>query len=69
VSLAPQGVIEFVPKSDPMIQRMLRLRKDIFTEYDKDAFERALCRRARIARVLELSPGGRTLYQYERFAK
>jgi ribosomal protein L11 methylase PrmA len=69
VGLAPRGVIEFVPKSDPMIQRMLRLRKDIFTEYERDQFEQALCRHARIARVLELSPGRRILYEYERLSK
>ena len=67
--VAPRGVIEFVPKSDPMIQRMLRLRKDIFSDYNKDAFERALCRHGRIARVLELSPGGRTLYEYDRLSR
>jgi ribosomal protein L11 methylase PrmA len=69
VELAPRGVIEFVPRSDPMIQRMLRLRKDIFTEYDKDHFEQALCRHGRITQILELSPGGRTLYEYDRLSK
>ncbi|WP_249144427.1 class I SAM-dependent methyltransferase [Bradyrhizobium lablabi] len=66
--LAPRGVIEFVPKSDPMIARMLQLRKDIFADYDKDHFEQALGRHCRIARTLELSPGGRTLYEFERRA-
>ena len=69
VGLAPRGVVEFVPKSDPMIQRMLQLRKDIFVDYDKGHFEQALGRQGRIAQVLELSPGGRTLYEYERLAK
>lgn len=69
VGLAPRGVIELAPKSDPMIQRMLRLRKDIFADYDKAHFERALCRHGRIVRALELSPGGRTLYEYERLSK
>ena len=66
--LAPRGVIEFVPKSDPMIQRMLRLRKDIFAAYDQNQFELALCRDARITGKLELSPGGRTLYEYQRIS-
>jgi SAM-dependent methyltransferase len=66
VGLAPSGVIEFVPKSDPMIRRMLQLRRDIFTDYGKEQFERALSGRGRIVRTLELSPGGRTLYQFER---
>jgi hypothetical protein len=68
VGLAPRGVVEFVPKSDLMVQRMLRLRRDIFESYDNDHFEQALCRHARIVRRLELTPGGRTLYEFERLA-
>jgi ribosomal protein L11 methylase PrmA len=68
MSLAPRGVIEFVPKSDPMVQRMLRLRADIFEDYGKAQFEAAIIRHGRIARSLELSPGGRTLYEYDRSA-
>jgi len=66
MSLAPRGVIEFVPKSDPMVERMLRLRADIFADYGKEQFEAAIIRHGRIARMLELSPGGRALYEYER---
>jgi hypothetical protein len=47
---------------------MLRLRADIFADYGKAQFEAALIRHGRIARTLELSPGGRTLYEYERLA-
>jgi ribosomal protein L11 methylase PrmA len=68
VKLAPRGVVEFVPKSDLMVQRMLRLRRDIFESYDNDHFEQALCCHARIVRRLELAPGGRTLYEFERLA-
>jgi hypothetical protein len=60
------GVIEFVPKSDPMIKRMMRVRKDIFPGYGKEQFEAALRGGADTVRVLELSPGGRTLYEYKR---
>ncbi|GLR90138.1 class I SAM-dependent methyltransferase [Bradyrhizobium iriomotense] len=68
VALAPRGVIEFVPKSDLMIQRMLRLRHDIFDRYDSGQFEQALSQNARIVQRLELTPGGRTLYEFERLA-
>jgi hypothetical protein len=34
-------VIEFVPKSDSQVQRLLRSRKDIFEEYQREAFEKA----------------------------
>ncbi len=30
VSLPPAGVIEFLPKSDPMVRRMMRRREDVF---------------------------------------
>ncbi|MDA9399498.1 methyltransferase domain-containing protein [Bradyrhizobium sp. CCBAU 45389] len=68
VGLAPRGVIEFVPKADPMVQRMLRLRRDIFADYDSGQFEQALGRHARIVRRLELAAGGRALYEFERVA-
>ncbi|MBI2958161.1 MAG: class I SAM-dependent methyltransferase [Chloroflexi bacterium] len=32
-------IIEFVPKSDPQVQRMLATREDIFSDYDQAGFE------------------------------
>jgi len=34
-------VVEFVPKSDSQVQRLLRSRLDIFDEYTRDGFEKA----------------------------
>jgi hypothetical protein len=34
-------IIEFVPKSDSQVQRLLHSRKDIFPHYDKESFEKA----------------------------
>jgi hypothetical protein len=34
-------IIEFVPKSDSMVQRLLSTRKDIFPDYTREGFERA----------------------------
>jgi len=34
-------VIEFVPKSDPQVRRLLTTREDIFTDYTQQAFEDA----------------------------
>ncbi|MGH8719128.1 MAG: class I SAM-dependent methyltransferase [Burkholderiales bacterium] len=65
-SLAPSGVIEFVPKSDPTIQRMLALREDIFSEYTEDNFRLALSARARIVGEQVVSASGRRLFCYER---
>ncbi len=33
-------IVEFVPKTDSQVQRLLRSRKDIFGGYERDAFER-----------------------------
>jgi ribosomal protein L11 methylase PrmA len=66
VGMAPHGLVEFVPKNDPTVQRMLALKGDIFPEYHQQAFEQALAARARIARREIVSATGRTLYEFER---
>jgi ribosomal protein L11 methylase PrmA len=66
VRLAPKGVIEFVPKDDPTIKRMLALREDIFPNYSRAEFEQTLTRRAKVIRSNEITKTGRTLFQYER---
>ncbi len=66
VSMAPQGVIEFVPKNDPTVVKMLSLREDIFTEYTVEAFEAALAAQARVTRSEVISRVGRTLFSYAR---
>ena len=64
MELAPCGVVEFVPKQDPMVQSMLQLREDIFTEYTQENFDNLLNRRAEIVERETISASGRTLYLY-----
>ncbi len=64
--LAPTGVVEFVPKEDPTVRRMLSLREDIFPDYAKETFEAALARIAHIGRKAVVSESGRTLYVFDR---
>lgn len=64
VSLAPNGVIEFVPKSDPTVQTMLTIRDDIFDDYSEDAFATALGNAAMIVDIRTISSTGRKLYIY-----
>ena len=66
VDMAPQGVIEFPPKSDPMVQRLLSQREDIFPDYTEEAFRAVLARRARVVREEHLSENGRLLVWYDR---
>ena len=64
--LAPRGLVEFVEKSDPTIQKMLAMREDIFSGYSLPTFERLLSARARVIRRESLTASGRHLFWYER---
>lgn len=63
---APRGVIEFVPKADPMVQRLLALREDVFEDYDEATFLAALGRRGRITRTVRITETGRLLAWFDR---
>jgi ribosomal protein L11 methylase PrmA len=65
-SLAPRGVIEFIPKNDPMVVELLRLREDIFPDYNEESFVRSLQQRARIVASETVSASGRKLFAFER---
>jgi ribosomal protein L11 methylase PrmA len=64
LSLASTGVIEFVPKEDPMVRQMLAQRKDIFPDYDVATFRNLLSSRASIGSEKVVSESGRTLFGY-----
>ncbi len=66
LSLAPIGVIEFVPKSDPMSQKLLLLREDIFDGYNEENFCRLVSSRARIIKKEKISSTGRLLIWFQR---
>ena len=42
MSLAPKGLIEFVPKNDETIQKMLKFKGDIFPDYTENNFKKFL---------------------------
>lgn len=64
VAIAPHGVIEFVPKNDSTVQKMLALREDIFEDYSEERFKALLGQRATIKSSQRISASGRTLYRY-----
>jgi|RhiMethySRZTD1v2_1073278.scaffolds.fasta_scaffold73345_3 ribosomal protein L11 methylase PrmA len=64
--MAPRGVIEFVPKTDPMVVELLKLREDIFPHYTEEHFVKCLEERARIVRSETVSSSGRKLFAFER---
>lgn len=55
-------VIEFVPKDDSQVQRLLASRQDVFEDYTQDAFEAAFSIRFEIDRVVPLRESRRALY-------
>jgi ribosomal protein L11 methylase PrmA len=66
VSLAPQGVIEFVPKHDPMVQKLLSLRPDIFPDYTPENFIALLKAKAAMIKTETVSKTGRILVWFKR---
>lgn len=55
-------IIEFVPKSDSQVKRLLRSREDIFLEYDREHFEKALTKHFSIRRAETIKGSDRILY-------
>ena len=60
--VAPAGIVEFVPKEDPMVQRLLATRKDVYPTYTQPEFEASLERRFRIEEWAPLPESPRCLY-------
>jgi ribosomal protein L11 methylase PrmA len=65
-SMAPVGLIEFVPKSDPQIIEMLRLREDIFPDYCLEKMRENISQCASIVKEIEIGDSGRVLFEYRK---
>ena len=59
-------VIEFVPKSDSQVQKLLISREDIFPNYTREGFEAAFQQRFKIAEAVDVRESERVLYLLER---
>jgi len=59
-------IIEFVPKEDSQVQRMLRTREDIFDRYDQAGFEQAFEERFVIEKSQAVAGSSRRLYLMHR---
>ena len=64
--LARRGLIEFVPKTDPMVQGLLRHREDIFHDYNLESFERILKNTCTHVATHTIGATDRTIYEYAR---
>lgn len=62
----PSLIVEFVPKSDAQVQRLLASRLDIFTDYSLEGFERAFRSHYRVRAADRLESSERILFWMER---
>jgi hypothetical protein len=65
-SVCSRLIIEFIPKEDSQVQRLLASRQDIFQDYTKEKFERAFLEHFRIIKTDILEGTKRTLYLMEK---
>ena len=61
-SLCSFLVIEFVPKSDSQVQRMLETREDIFPEYHLNGFEKEFSKNFTIMRKVKVQSSERVIF-------
>src|SRR5688572_25568820 len=65
-ALAPRGVIEFVPRCEPLLVELRRLREDCLAGFDDADFVSCLEQPARITAREEVSTSGRSLFAFAR---
>lgn len=58
-------LIEFVPKTDPMVKKLLLNRSDIFTDYSQMEFEKSFGQHFRLVQKWSLPESARLLYYFE----
>ncbi len=66
ISLAPTGLIEFVPKNDSTVIKMLEFKGDIFPNYTIENFENELSLKSKILSKNKVSDSGRIIYEFQR---
>lgn len=59
-------VIEWVPKSDSQVQKLLRTRRDIFNGYTREGFESAFAKRFHVREAVDVNQSERRMYLLER---
>lgn len=62
--LARRAIVEWVPKDDPQVQRLLVSREDVFGNYSEEHFREAFGRRFTLERREPVGGSGRVLYSF-----
>lgn len=60
------GIVEFIPKSDAMVQTLLRTRPDVYEDYTQEGFEAALGQSFIVEERVPLPGSERVLYRFAR---
>jgi len=66
INIAPHGLIEFVPKNDETIKKMLMLKGDIFNDYNEENFRSLILKNANIVSETIISDSGRKIFEYQK---
>jgi hypothetical protein len=64
--LSPNLIVEWIPKADPMCQRLLTAREDIFADYSPVGFRAAFSRDFEIVEERPIEDSGRVLFHMRR---
>jgi hypothetical protein len=64
--IAPELIIEFVPKEDEKVQHMLKTRPDTFIDYDQEHFEKYFYNYFEVLEKRPVAGTTRTLYRMKR---
>ncbi len=66
VELAPQIIVEFVPKSDEKVQRLLQHKTDYYDDYTPENFECLFAARCQLINKQTVHPTQRVVYVFAR---
>jgi hypothetical protein len=66
--LAADAIVEWVPREDPMVKRMLASREDVFDDYTEEGFRAAAESRFEVTAREPIEGSGRVLYSLRRRA-
>jgi hypothetical protein len=64
--LSPHLILEWIPKDDPMVRRLLAAREDIFADYSVEGFREAFKRDFEILEEAPIEDSGRVLFRMHR---
>jgi hypothetical protein len=64
--LSPHLILEWIPKADPMVQKLLAAREDIFADYTPEGFRAAFSRDFEIVEEAPIEDSARVLFRMRR---